>query len=372
MKRFIQNILVLILVLIPYMGMAQSNLQNFLDKMKSSPNPESYVPQIKQEISPYLKGPGTRRTLKEAFQYFTEKNGKVATCIGYLLCQTSKKPQELYDIIKQIPAHNKFYYYNENYSDDRDVYGGCLKNVILFSDGRAAILDMSEIDVDNYDNLASLTSRMPEFIADFYNESKPVFLYNPSGKCMFGYLKEKGSKINMRMCPEESVYERPADDNRLHQFKDNLQYDLVAGVNLDFTNESFKPTYYGFNTADEAIAAKGQMKEEAAKQYVAALTKLLNAQKAALTKKYGVKAFNAIKQCKIYVGMPAGILTEYKEIQEDGTSVQLFDFKGTFRDKAGFYNLYEPSGIFQLFKELGVSLDYNKIFVKNKKVVGWR
>lgn len=114
------------------------------------------------------------------------------------------------------------------------------------------------------------------------------------------------------------------------------------------------------------------MKEEAAKQYVAALTKLLNAQKAALTKKYGVKAFNAIKQGKIYVGMPAGILTEYKEIQEDGTSVQLFDFKGTFRDKAGFYNLYEPSGIFQLFKELGVSLDYNKIFVKNKKVVGWR
>ena len=35
MKRFIQNILVLILVLIPYMGMAQSNLQNFLDKMNS-------------------------------------------------------------------------------------------------------------------------------------------------------------------------------------------------------------------------------------------------------------------------------------------------------------------------------------------------
>lgn len=102
MKRFIQNILVLILVLIPYMGMAQSNLQNFLDKIKSSPNPESYVPQIKQEISPYLKGPGTRKTLKETFQYFTEKNGKVATCIGYLLCQTSKKPQELYDIIKPI------------------------------------------------------------------------------------------------------------------------------------------------------------------------------------------------------------------------------------------------------------------------------
>lgn len=70
--------------------------------------------------------------------------------------------------------------------------------------------------------------------------------------------------------------------------------------------------------------------------------------------------------------MPAGILTEYKEIQEDGTSVQLFNFKGTFRDKAGFYNLYEPSEVFQLFKALGVSLDYNKIFVKNKKVVGWR
>ena len=114
------------------------------------------------------------------------------------------------------------------------------------------------------------------------------------------------------------------------------------------------------------------MKEEAAKLYVAAFTKVLNAQKTALTKKYGIKAFNAIKQGKIYAGMPAGILTEYKEIQNDGTAVQLFNFKGTFRDKAGFYNLYEPSGIFQIFRELGVNLDYSKVFVRNKKVVGWR
>lgn len=372
MKQFIQNIIVLIFALIPCKGIAQGNFQNFLDKMKSSPTPESYVPQIKQEVTPYLKGPGTRKTLKETFQYFADKNEKVATCIGYLLCQTSKKPQELYDIIKQIPVHNKFYYYDEDRGDDRDAYGGCLKNVILFSDGRVAILDMPEIDVDNYDNLASLTSRMPEFIADFYNGNKPIFLYNPSGKCMFGYLKEKGSKININMRPEAPVYERPTDDNRLYQYKDNVQYDLVAGVNLDFTNEKFTPTYYGFNTADEAITAKGQMKEEAAKLYVAAFTKVLNAQKTALTKKYGIKAFNAIKQGKIYAGMPAGILTEYKEIQNDGTAVQLFNFKGTFRDKAGFYNLYEPSGIFQIFRELGVNLDYSKVFVRNKKVVGWR
>lgn len=91
-----------------------------------------------------------------------------------------------------------------------------------------------------------------------------------------------------------------------------------------------------------------------------------------MTKKYGAKAFNSIKQGKLYAGMPAGILTEYKEIQADGTQIQLFDFSGTFSDKAGFYDLYEPNGWLQLYKEVGGHLTYNKVFVKNNKVVGWR
>lgn len=99
---------------------------------------------------------------------------------------------------------------------------------------------------------------MPEFVNDFYYNNKQAFLYDPSGKCMFGYFKEKGTEIYDNMNPDCSVFERPARDNRLHQYKDNLQYELVAGINLDFNTGVFKPTYYGYDTPDEAIKAKGQ------------------------------------------------------------------------------------------------------------------
>ncbi len=78
------------------------------------------------------------------------------------------------------------------------------------------------------------------------------------------------------------------------------------------------------------LKPRDKKKAEAIKKYNDTLTKLLQAQKTALVKKYGEKAYNYIKQGKIYVGMPAGILTQYKEIQADGTAVQLFTFKGTF------------------------------------------
>lgn len=374
MKTFVKYLFIAFFLLFSSNGFAQKSLTDFIDGMKNSSNPEQFVPQIKKELTPYLNGPGSRKTIKEAFQYFLGKNDKIATCIGYLLCQSGRDPKEWYEIIKQLPVSKKFYAQKEEYGSNSEdtIYGGCLSNIILFTDGRVVILDIPEADIDNYDNLASLTSRMPEFVNDFYNNNKQAFLYDPSGKCMLGYFKEKGTEIYDNMNPECSVFERPARDNRLHQYKDNLQYELVAGINLDFNTGVFKPTYYGYDTPDEAIKAKGQKKAEAIKKYNATLTKMLQAQKTALIKKYGEKAYNYIKQGKIYVGMPAGILTEYKEIQADGTAVQLFSFKGTFRNNAGVYSLYEPSGIFQLFRELGVKLDYNKIYVRNRKVTGWR
>lgn len=86
------------------------------------------------------------------------------------------------------------------------------------------------------------------------------------------------------------------------------------------------------------LKPRDKRKRKQSRKYNATLTKILQAQKTALIKKYGEKAYNYIKQGKIYVGMPAGILTEYKEIQADGTAVQLFTFKGTFRNNAGVYS----------------------------------
>ena len=169
MKTFVKYLFIAFFLLFSTNGFAQKSLTDFIDGMKNSSNPEQFVPQIKKELTPYLNGPGSRKTIKEAFQYFLGKNDKIATCIGYLLCQSGRDPKEWYEIIKQLPAPKKFYYQDEDCQDDEEtIYGGCLHDVILFSDGRVVILNIPEADIDNYDNLVSLTSRMPEFVNDFY------------------------------------------------------------------------------------------------------------------------------------------------------------------------------------------------------------
>lgn len=103
---------------------------------------------------------------------------------------------------------------------------------------------------------------MPEFIDDFYSGSKQAFLYDPSGKCMLGYFKEKGTEIYDNMRPDCAVYERPAIDNRLHQYKDHLQLELVAGINLDFNTGVFKPTYYGYDTLMKPLKPRDKRKRK--------------------------------------------------------------------------------------------------------------
>lgn len=104
MKTFVKYLFIAFFLLFSTNGFAQKSLTDFIDGMKNSSNPEQFVPQIKKELTPYLNGPGSRKTIKEAFQYFLGKNDKIATCIGYLLCQSGRDPKEWYEIIKQLPA----------------------------------------------------------------------------------------------------------------------------------------------------------------------------------------------------------------------------------------------------------------------------
>lgn len=362
MKQLIKYILLICIVLFPTKGIAQKELTNFLDELKNSSNPERYVPQIKDKISPYLKGPGARNNIKETFQFFTQKNSRVATCLGYLLCKSSKKPQEWYDIIKQIPTQQKFYSYGKY--RDNDYYGGCLENVILFSDGRAALLEMPDVEIDSYDNLSSLTSRMPQFINDFYNEHKQTFLYNPSGNCLFGYLKEKETGIDEEMRPEYMAFELPTDDNRLYQFKDNKQYELVAGINLNFTTNTFKPTYYGYANADDAIKAKGQKEKKAEAQAQAKINKVQDAIEKKMVAKYGRKAYNAMQMLQPYVGMPEGILREMVIVSKDGQSFIPYGFINV---KNG-YKVYFQSKELAAMKFVGLFKAPTALYIRNGRV----
>ena len=68
MKTFVKYLFIAFFLLFSSNGFAQKSLTDFIDGMKNSSNPEQFVPQIKKELTPYLNGPGSRKTIKEAFQ----------------------------------------------------------------------------------------------------------------------------------------------------------------------------------------------------------------------------------------------------------------------------------------------------------------
>lgn len=204
---------------------------------------------------------------------------------------------------------------------------------------------------------------MPEFVNDFYSGKEQAFLYDPSGKCMFGYFKEKGTEIYDNMRPECSVYERPARDNRLFQYKDNLQYELVAGINLDFNTGVFKPTYYGYDTPDEAIKVKGQKIQIAEKKIKNAARNKHAQMEKVLVQKYGRKAFDAMEDFRPYIGMPEGIVREYRVVMKDVNFIAY----GFVRVESG-YKVYLPTRLFAMTASYINARFPRAIYTKNGKV----
>lgn len=95
--------------------------------------------------------------------------------------------------------------------------------------------------------------------------------------------------------------------------------------------------------------------------------KLMFAQEKELVAKYGQKAYNSIRKGNVYVGMPEGILTAYRTIEDDGSRYQMYKYNGSYRDKVGTYKQYIPNSFIQLVNSLGQV--YPKIVkVRNGKV----
>lgn len=60
--------------------------------------------------------------------------------------------------------------------------------------------------------------------------------------------------------------------------------------------------------------------------------KSMIAQEKSLVAKYGQRAYDNIKKGKVYIGMPEGILTEYKTFETDGSRYQMYKYNGPYRD----------------------------------------
>lgn len=81
--------------------------------------------------------------------------------------------------------------------------------------------------------------------------------------------------------------------------------------------------------------------------------KIAIAEEKELVAKYGQKAYNNIKKGNVYVGMPEGILTAYKTIEDDGSRYQMYKYNGPYRDKVGTYKQYIPTYGLQLANIVG-------------------
>ena len=90
--------------------------------------------------------------------------------------------------------------------------------------------------------------------------------------------------------------------------------------------------------------------------------KSMIAQEKSLVAKYGQRAYDNIKKGKVYIGMPEGILTEYKTFETDGSRYQMYKYNGPYRDLVGTYKQYIPSYGLRLVNLLG------KVFPRIVKV----
>ena len=90
--------------------------------------------------------------------------------------------------------------------------------------------------------------------------------------------------------------------------------------------------------------------------------KLMLTQEKELVAKYGQKAYDNIQKGNVYVGMPEGILTAYRTIEDDGSRYQMYKYNGPYRDRVGTYKQYIPNSLFQMVNSLG------KVFPKIVKV----
>lgn len=90
--------------------------------------------------------------------------------------------------------------------------------------------------------------------------------------------------------------------------------------------------------------------------------KSMIAQEKSLVAKYGQRAYDNIKKGKVYIGMPKGILTEFRTFETDGSRYQMYKYNGPYRDLVGTYKQYIPSYGLRLANLLG------KVFPRIVKV----
>lgn len=205
------------------------------------------------------------------------------------------------------------------------------------------------LSYDNGKGVAKNDSEAMKWYLKAVKNNYPQAAYYYGGMLLEGN-KQKGITKNI---PEGVKYLRKAADLKNHDAINSLvgaYYSKMTGEN-DFGISKYL-SYADFVKYIKIGAEEG---DQNMKTFLTNLPNLKSmiAQEKSLVAKYGQRAYDNIKKGKVYIGMPEGILTEFRTFETDGSRYQMYKYNGPYRDLVGNYKQYIPSYALRLVNLLG-------------------
>ena len=188
----------------------------------------------------------------------------------------------------------------------------------------------------------------PNIISPFETNIQ-VLLYQPEGNSMLGIFKYAGTKDDYSFTPKTA--------------KENDKLELYVGIYLNKNGEKVGEKCMQYNSFAQAYNAEvkaGQIAKK--KTQDAARNKHAQIEKV-LVQKYGRKAFDAMENFRPYIGMPEGIVREYKLVMQDVNFIAY----GFVRVEKG-YKVYLPTRLFATTASYINARFPRAIYTRNGKV----
>lgn len=316
-----------------------NKMYTFIDAITNSDSPKDFIPYVQRFVNANIKrGVDWDVLYDELKETILPKDSDVATYFGVSLAQNTESYSNMIKALDVLPKTHTF----DNYF---------IEDAVIYPDGRIVIVingDESKLKYGRLIYTLFEKDKEPNIISPFETNIQ-VLLYQPEGNSMLGIFKYAGTKDDYSFTPKTA--------------KENDKLELYVGIYLNKNGEKVGEKciqYDSFAQAYNAEVKAGQIAEKKIKN--AARNKHAQMEKV-LVQKYGRKAFDAMENFRPYIGMPEGIVREYKLVMQDVN----FNAYGFVRVEKG-YKVYLPTRLFATTASYINARFPRAIYTKNGKV----
>ena len=307
-----------------------NKMYTFIEAITNSDSPKDFIPYVQRFVNENIKrGVDWDVLYDELKETILPKDPDVATYFGVSLAQNAESYSNMIKALDVLPKTHMF----DN---------GFLKDAVIYPDGRIVIV------INDHIYTLFEKNKEPNIISPFKTNYQ-VLLYQPEGNSMLGIFKYAGTKDDYSFTPKTA--------------KENDKLELYVGIYLNKNGEKVGEKciqYDSFAQAYNAEVKAGQIAEKKIKN--AARNKHAQMEKV-LVQKYGRKAFDAMEDFRPYIGMPEGIVREYKVVMKDVNFIAY----GFVRVENG-YKVYLPTRLFITTASYINARFPRAIYTKNGKV----